>query len=326
MNEESIGYHDLPGVSSSQIADFLDDPVYWWHAYVKKDWPRKEKTKPMIFGNQVHEMLEIGGPEHVTARLPEGLEAATDSEVEKLPVMVEVPTSVLSTSEKSLGHRKGGNFQKWKKSVLLDNPNAIFVDAGETSRIRQWDKFQRENRGKLILQHDEPSPLEMIWDNVQANDFARAMVNSKRKEEVIKWTDESGFDCRLMADVIFEDGTHRVVNDWKTIRSISMKRLQSEFHDRHYAVRLAFYRRGVSTVLGNDWKVAITGIENNGSYRVTPIELSESWLEDADDKLTRTLHRMKTFDIDAELNQKPLKLEAPKWAKYETEYELEEVA
>lgn len=323
----SSDYHDLPGVSSSQIADFLDDPVYWWHAYVKKDWPRKEPTPAMRFGTICHRMLELGGPEHVTARLPESMVKATESELEMLrsDQLHVVPPRVLKD-----GRRAGKAYLDWMRDLKartegFDAKKHLVTDAA-LARIRKWDDFHRENADKLILSHDEINPMERIWDNVQANDFARAMVNADRKEEVIKWTDaESGFDCRLMADVIFEDGTHRVVNDWKTIRSISMKRLQSEFHDRHYAVRLAFYRRGVSTVLGNDWKVAITGIENNGSYRVTPIELSESWLEDADEKLTRTLHRMKTFDIDAELNQKPLKLEAPKWAKYETDYELEAV-
>lgn len=57
-----VDYYAAPGLSSSEIGLFMQDPIAWHHRYVIRDWSL-EPTAAMQFGTQVHRMIELGGPE-----------------------------------------------------------------------------------------------------------------------------------------------------------------------------------------------------------------------------------------------------------------------
>jgi hypothetical protein len=55
-----VDYHASPGVSNSQLSEFLDDPLLYWHYHVAKDWTRPPPTPAMMFGTTIHNVLPPG--------------------------------------------------------------------------------------------------------------------------------------------------------------------------------------------------------------------------------------------------------------------------
>lgn len=78
MTINQVDYHSRPGLSSSQIAAFLTDPVKWFHQFVAKDWPLDPPTPAMEFGTLVHSMMEKGGPVALCVAVkPDGMDFRT---------------------------------------------------------------------------------------------------------------------------------------------------------------------------------------------------------------------------------------------------------
>ena len=71
-------YFSRPGLSGSQVATYLADPIKWYHQYIAKDWPFDPPTPAMQFGTMVHSMLETGGPVPLCVAVkPDGLDLRT---------------------------------------------------------------------------------------------------------------------------------------------------------------------------------------------------------------------------------------------------------
>lgn len=71
-------YHSRPELSSSQLAQFLKDPITFYHTCVEGDWPKDEPTPAMQFGTLVHSMIELGGPDRLNiVRRPADLDLRT---------------------------------------------------------------------------------------------------------------------------------------------------------------------------------------------------------------------------------------------------------
>lgn len=265
--EAVIDYHSRNELSSSQIADFLQDPIKWYHVHQLRDWPRDEPTKAMRFGTDVHRMIELGGPEALK--------------------IYEVPRDVLNKD----GHRKGKPYTEWAASLPA---------------------------GATILPSGELNPFQIIWDNMRANPFVAAAIEQGEAEKEIFWTDsETGIRCRMKADKVF----HQCFLDWKTTTSISPMAFQSEIYRRFYDIRLAFYRRGIKAHTGKSMRVLVVAIQNSPGHGCRVFELSPEWLEEADARLSRALECIANFDIDLELRSDPVLLSAPRWARYQNEFD-----
>ena len=71
-------YHSRPELSSSQLAQFLKDPITFHHVHTLEDWPKDEPTAAMQFGTLVHSMIELGGPDRLDiVRRPAGIDLRT---------------------------------------------------------------------------------------------------------------------------------------------------------------------------------------------------------------------------------------------------------
>ena len=268
-----INYHDRPELSSSQIAAFMQDPVFWWKVHREASLPKPVANDSMQFGTDVHSMIEDGGPD--------------------LSKFVAIPHHVLNKD----GHKKG----------------------------KAWTDFKSSHPDDVIFFKDtELHPahgLIQIWSNLNANRRTARWISLPKKETVITWhDDESGFDCRAMIDVI--DEQHDCVIDWKTTRDIRARKFQSACYSMHYDIRLAFYRRGLRANNMGDMHIVAVAIENTQSYRVQPFHLSSEWIDSADDRLSVVLENIKSFNIKDELDKDIIELDAPRWATYDQEYEV----
>jgi len=71
-------YHSRPELSSSQLAQFLSNPILFHHVHTLEDWPKDEPTAAMQFGTLVHTMIELGGPDRLDiVRRPAGIDLRT---------------------------------------------------------------------------------------------------------------------------------------------------------------------------------------------------------------------------------------------------------
>ena len=201
---------------------------------------------------------------------------------DKMPIVV-IPREVLNKD----GHKRGKAWTQWK----AEQPD----DA-------------------LMFREGEVIPWNKIWANLLANDVCNGCIGSERKEEEFYWQDvASGLHCRAKLDVV----KLSVIVDWKTCRSVDKRAFQSACHSLHYAERLSFYRRGYEEIYGERPACVAVAIENNGSYRVQPYRISESWLAKADDNLSRVLDRIANFDFEAERNKPITELDEPGYARFD---------
>jgi hypothetical protein len=71
-------YHSRPELSSSQLAQFLSNPIAFHHVHTLEDWPKDEPTAAMAFGTLAHSMIELGGPDRLDiVRRPADLDMRT---------------------------------------------------------------------------------------------------------------------------------------------------------------------------------------------------------------------------------------------------------
>jgi len=130
-----IGYHERDELSSSEVATYLNDPIEWYHLYVKKDW-KKEVTDAMKFGTAIHSMIEHGGSE---------------------TIVKEIPESVLNAD----GHCKGKPWLDWKR----DNPAEMYLKPGEPNPLKIiWEHLQANSFCKYLMQVGKKE-VEHFWDD-----------------------------------------------------------------------------------------------------------------------------------------------------------------
>lgn len=116
----SDAYHESDGLASSQITEYKDDPVQWYHWRVLKDWKR-EPTKAMKLGTTIHDMIEFAVPHMASMGGWESL-------------VSEIPADVLNKD----GHCKGSAWNEWKDA----NPAEIYFKPWEQNPLRLvWDNL-----------------------------------------------------------------------------------------------------------------------------------------------------------------------------------------
>lgn len=128
MSEE-YDYYSRPGLSSSEIATFLSDPICWYHWYVAKDWTRPEPSAEMKLGTAVHKMIELDGWQDMVK---------------------EIPREVLNGD----GHCKGKAWLEWK----AENPCDVYLKPCEPNPLRViWEHLQANvwTRGTILRSRKE---------------------------------------------------------------------------------------------------------------------------------------------------------------------------
>ena len=170
-----VNYHDRPETSSSQIADFLQDEINWWHVHKKGDWPKKKITPAMEFGSRVHEMIEYRDPKAVYAVMPEGMVSFKDDEVFNVEKMVEIPRRVLNAK----GEKRGKAYLDFSRPLRAQG--AILVDEGSITKLRQYAQWRGENAGKVVIEHDDPdpNPYETIWAHLMSVSYTHLTLPTK---------------------------------------------------------------------------------------------------------------------------------------------------
>ena len=160
--EANETYHARPELSSSQIADFMDDPVRWYRTYVAGEIT-KETTPAMQFGNEVHLMLE-------TWRYEE-------------KKYVRIPSDVLGK-----GERKSGN--AWKEFEASHPAGTLFLKPSEPKpedALKEiWANVLANSDCCAFVQAGEKEK-EVFWTDPQTGIECKAKADIWCEETLTIW-------------------------------------------------------------------------------------------------------------------------------------------
>lgn len=192
--------------------------------------------------------------------------------------------------------------------------NAKFVvkpDAMDfrTKAGQAWRDAMRAG-GYRVLDKQEYRMLLTINSHIAASDCCRRWSTEGLKEVEHIWNDDDLGPCRCKFDVVCGS----VFVDWKTTSKKTEKAFINEISDRFYDVRLALYRRGFRDKYKVDPQVHVVAIQSSGGFAVTPYELDDKWLDDAEARLLIAVDDMRRFDLNSVLNKKPKWIYQPRWS------------
>lgn len=151
-------YHSRPELSASQVCCYLEDPIAFYHYHVAQDWPRPEPTPQMQFGSAVHRMIELGGPEHVCAVVPE---------------------FVLNGQ----GHRKGKAYIDW----VFEHVGKQIIKPNELNPFEIiWNHLNANKFTRKML--DAPNKEQVIlWEHGPTGMKCRSMIDLYHCGILIDW-------------------------------------------------------------------------------------------------------------------------------------------
>ena len=147
-------YHAHNSVSSSSLADYLDNPLLWYYRK-EEQLPGKKVTETMRFGSQVHDAIEKGVSQYVRV----------------------VPNEFLSKS----GSKAGGLYKDW----LAEQPAGCHViKEGEENPFEFIEKHLKMCPQAKPFLEAEGRELSIFWSDFDGVD-CRCRIDSLAKHGVI---------------------------------------------------------------------------------------------------------------------------------------------
>jgi len=131
----------------------------------------------------------------------------------------------------------------------------IAVWNGKVRKGAEWDAFEHDNAGKLIMRQSDYELAMSVANDVRYHEMC---VNQLRdcKPEVAMFTTEDGVDVRGQVDSV--SIKRRVIVDIKTTDSgVSDRDCESTIRRFHYREKMSLYRRWISRITETDpysWK------------------------------------------------------------------------
>lgn len=131
----------------------------------------------------------------------------------------------------------------------------IAVWDGKVRRGAEWDAFESDNAGKLIMRKPDYELAMSVANEVRYHEMCVQCLNNS-KPEVAMFTSEDGVDCRGQVDAV--SIKRRVIVDIKTTDSgVSDRECESTIRRFHYREKMALYRRWIARITETDpysWK------------------------------------------------------------------------
>jgi len=158
------GYHKRPELSSSQLADFLDDRLQWYRVHVTKEW-KKKKTSALERGSLTHEFIEEGMTVVLSGRMDE--------------LVRRVPAHVLNEQ----GHRKGKTYTDWTN----DHPARVYLVGDEPNPFEHIMRNIDANRylRDLLKHHDKE--VTLVWVCPETGLSCRVRVDLLDRRFILDW-------------------------------------------------------------------------------------------------------------------------------------------
>ncbi len=219
-------------------------------------------------------------------------------------------------------------------SMILENlqtftliPDEALSAAGQ-KRGKAWDEFERAHDGETLFSKAQADNLYQMRDAILKHGMARAILFEMQgdNEQSIKWTDaDTGLTCRCRLDALRpNDG---VIADIKTSADASPKMFANAAFDRGYHRQAAFYRQAVKSLTGKTMDFVFIVIQNSPPFTVEAFELEEGFIRQGEDETRKDLRQFKVCKESGiwqrEMHGQVIKISAPRWARFEKEWDLE---
>lgn len=174
-------------------------------------------------------------------------------------------------------------------------PLEIAVWEGGRRAGKEWEAFREMNARKTIVTAEQYATALAMGEAVRRHPVAGPILgNGGHAEESIAWVDRaSGLPCKGRIDW---RPARNVIVDLKTAREIGLRAFQSAAWSMGYFHQVAFYRRGLASILGDVERESVTtrivAVENEAPYDVGVFELDPDGLALADEEIDELLARV----------------------------------
>lgn len=222
-----------------------------------------------------------------------------------------------------------------EQTVALAKGSALHYAIFEPHRLDRdvavWDGGRRgtnaykawlaDNAGKLEIGADAAGEVRAMAAAVRSHPAAGPLLAAGEAEVAIRWTDPAtGLRCKGRLDWLNEhaDEGRILLVDLKSTRSTHPRRFAAQAARLGYHEQLAFYRRGLRALFGEDRPidVAIIAVESAAPFDVVVYELDDDALYPGDESVSELLAKLA---VCVEANhwpgraEEPLRLDLPAW-------------
>ena len=163
--------------------------------------------------------------------------------------------------------------------ILEPNTTDFAYWTGKVRRGKEWDEFQLEHAGQVIVRQKEMDIAARIAEAVRGHDAAAALLATCHTEMTIKhdWQidGEHVLQCKGRIDAICP--THLV--DVKTAGDIRPREFGRQCANLRYNVRLACYRYWYEQETNNSPNVYLIAVENTPPYDVVVYHVPDQFLD-----------------------------------------------
>lgn len=141
----------------------------------------------------------------------------------------------------------------------------------------KWKDFERENRGKILLKHEDyGKALGLSAAAFDCEEFAEMYGNATHKEQSIYWEcPRTGLLKKCRTDLIGEDECGLYVIDIKTLDDYMPRSFSSSCERFLYHVQQEFYRDGVEAYFGERPQFYFLAIQRKLPYAARMYELGK---------------------------------------------------
>jgi len=158
-------------------------------------------------------------------------------------------------------------------ALVLGGAKVTFFP-GAARRGKEWEQFERDNEGAIILPRGEYDKTQRMADAVRACREARPLLDGTREQTVV-WR-ESGQACRATPDAFQADN----VTELKTCREADPRWFGREAIRRDYHAQLAWYTDGLLAAgLARPRSAHIVAVESSAPYPVVVFRLTDDAIE-----------------------------------------------
>jgi len=314
-------YHKSEGLSNSKKESFDDDQIKYYHEEIKKDWPKKPPTPSMVFGNNVHTLVENNldwvkmciqrpaMPPRVSPKLK-----VSKGWKGKGKVHVRLTASE-SLCGQSFDERDAGTFEE--------------INCAKCRKKLAWQRWEAKHSDLIKFDAGDINPYRTIAENMRAHKRCNFLFEGRGENEInIRWIDsETGLLLRCRIDRV--SAVIGAIVDVKTTAKHKRSDFVYEIERRKYFRQLAMYRRGWFELTGERLKGILIPIKNTPGYLVDAIEIDEPWLERGDRENREVLLRYMDVKEKNTWLEPPNDglipvVSEPRSAKYAGEYDLQQ--
>lgn len=207
-------------------------------------------------------------------------------------------------------------------------PGRLAVWKGKTRRGSEWNDFQQQHDGKIILTENAWSDVKPMLDSMRRHPIVRDLMSWDGRPEVTAvWRhEETDVLCKSRFDYLVELGSPNpsaTIVDIKKTRSANPRRFAMSAEDYGYPFQAAFYCRGYFALIGVNPRFVLVAVENKPPYDCSVYEYEPSDLDDAwsraEDLLAQYVHCKKNNVWPGRHQKRIQTLVRPAWATNEHE-------